>query len=903
MNETTALKPRLKEYLAVKGIYPKSHNGAMRIHCPNPGHTDKDPTATYYDDYNNNHNIYCAVCGATWDIFEVAGLLNNLHSFPEQIEEVKKSLGIQINKPAWMKKYKALPYEEAKKKFTSKRLMEICEFVGEKISKKNGDDPVKTGEAARLAAWGNKITGAWPYRNQDGDLELLDARFEGTGRKVVISFYWTGKNVACSKPPVLLYNRDKLHQNPTTPRLIHEGAKCAKIAEENLPGFIHTTWNGGGQKARYVDFTLLGTKAPIYIYPDDDQKRGRDGELLPPEKQPGIKAAFIIAHRIITQIGNRFEIKIVQPYTKAREIKPDGADIVEALQVATPEELEKYILSSPGIEVPGKKSPPEPTTPDNPPADISILGKQPFKILGMAETGYAYYLDFSERICKIKPESLSKGFLKRLAPLEYWRGMHSAKMSGEDWDEATSAVIENTMKKDFDTDDILGRGAWKNPDGSFCFWDGVKMTGKGDPEKIYERKKPKPLGINGPPATVELRREIISVMKKMNFETKVDCIYFIAWCLLAPFSGVLQYRPPVLITGPPGVGKSTLFEKIARPLTKSLELTAKESSPAGCRQKNANNSEGIIIEEADTIDAESERNRKGFLSLMRVSFCEDAPDGYKGTPGHIPISFKMKNMFMFISVSPIVGDAADSDRLFFVNLKDQGNDWEALENEIDRLVVKKNCEMIRATTWGALKDIIAMTKKARKIIQKKTNLSSRRAHAEGLLISAYYLIWMGKEKDNLQDLEKLIHKIYTIKPAVDKRDQAEEMVTRVLDESVPVDGYRERMTLREIVQAISSGKMKTGNETDINGESILSAEKIQAFRNIAGRHGLAVISGSFLAIANNHHEIMKIIEMGQGYHRYFWRHPGIADKGKSVFMAGCTRRCTVIAGVIEDMAF
>jgi len=566
------------------------------------------------------------------------------------------------------------------------------------------------------------------------------------------------------------------------------------------------------------------------------------------------------------------------------------------LRVWPAEKVEKYILHAPEIECPQPPS-------DSPTPGASVSGDQPFRILGMAEDGYAYFLDFSERIYRTKLESLSKGSLKRLAPLAYWRREFSPRMTNEDWDEATGWVIENTIHKDFETKNILGRGAWKNEDGSFCYWDGKELTGQADSDKIFERKKQKNLHITGDTAPPELRQEIAALVERMNFETKADAIYFLSWCALSPFSGVLTYRPPLLITGPAGVGKSTIFERISRPLAHGLELTAKESSPAGCRQENGNDSGAITIEEADTIDADSERNRKGFLSLMRVSFCETAPDAYKGTPGHKAVSFKMKNMFMFISISPVVDDTADSDRLFYVNLEDKKNNWEEIEKEIERLITEENCRMIRATTWKNLKKIIALSKVAKKIIQKKTGLSSRRSHAEGLLTAAYHMIWMGKADDDLDALRALIDELYTEKTEIETRDQADELITRILDEAVPVKGYNDRMTLREIIQAISTGRVKTGNDTDINGEDILAGKDIQNLKNIAGRYGLKVIEDTFLAIANNHHALKKIIDMGQGYHRHFWRHCGCAEKSKNIYIAGKTRRCTVLAGVIEDRPF
>lgn len=885
MNDIKQLKPRLKEYLTIKGIQIVNKNGAQRIHCPEPAHPDLEETAIYYSDSNT---IHCPVCGTTWDIFEVAGLICNLHTFPEKINEVKKTFNIPIDKPK-NKKYIAISYDQAKKIYTSEKLLSMCEFVGKNISKNNGDNPVKTGSEAMRLAWGDKITGAWPYKNKDGQVELVDARFEGAGKKTVISFYYNGKNVKCSKPPILLYNRDQLH-NTAIPRMIHEGAKCAKIAEEKLPGFIHTTWNGGGAKVKYVDFTPLGKSASIYIYPDDDQKKNKR-----PEQQPGIKTALEIQKKIKLQLG--INAKIIQPYQEARTIKPDGADIVEALEVATPEKLTEYILSSEGMEFDNNSIPPQKNQ-ISMPSDDNI----PFRILGVAEDGYAYFIDFSKRIFHVKLESLTKKSLQRLAPLIFWQNSFQMGhgMTTNDWDAAADWLIQKTGPVDFNTDDILGRGAWKNKDGSFCYWEGEKLIGKADPDKIFERKEQKTLGLKDPPASGELCKEIMNLCKQMTFETETDCIYFMAWCALACFCGILIYRPPILLTGESGTGKSAIFEKIARPLTLSFELTGSESSPAGCRQKNKNNSEGIIIEEDE--DEYDEKKRKAFLSLMRVSFCENAPDAYKGTPGHNAISFRMKNMFLFISISPLIEGVADDKRLFIVNLVKKKNDWDTIEKKLNELLTEKNCRSIRARTWKRLHDIIDLSKKIKPILQKTINLPPRRSYAEGLLIAAYYYIWYGAEKVDIEEIKNIIKKMYELKPPPDERIQADELITRILDESIPVSSYTDKMTLREILQSILTGKKITGIESDLDGEEMLSAKDMQNLKNIAARYGLAVINNS-IAIAVNHHEISKIIGMGNGYNRHFWRHPGCIEKSYPVYMGGITRRCVIISGVIDDIPF
>ena len=71
------------------------------LQCPNPSHADGNPSAVIYMDSNN---VYCPVCGESWDIFDVAGLLDGIaltdNTFPDRMKAVQSTLGMSDVKPA-----------------------------------------------------------------------------------------------------------------------------------------------------------------------------------------------------------------------------------------------------------------------------------------------------------------------------------------------------------------------------------------------------------------------------------------------------------------------------------------------------------------------------------------------------------------------------------------------------------------------------------------------------------------------------------------------------------------------------------------------------------------------------------------------------------------------------------
>jgi hypothetical protein len=171
----------------------------------------------------------------------------------------------------------------------------------------------------------------YPCKNENGDIEFIEARFDpecfANGQKRTAAMWWNGKRLKAKNNPHGLFGRELLAADPDKPVLIVEGPKCQAAAAEKLPDFIPIAWNGGASGQKRIDFSPLQGRR-VYIYPDDDE--------------PGGKSARETAKMLQ---GAASGIVIVNPLPEARTVKPAKADIIEALQVRTPEEITGYILN------------------------------------------------------------------------------------------------------------------------------------------------------------------------------------------------------------------------------------------------------------------------------------------------------------------------------------------------------------------------------------------------------------------------------------------------------------------------------------------------------------------------------------------------------------------------------
>ena len=89
-DDKEALKALMPELLRARlGIEDLSRN----FRCPDPGHDDSTPSATYYD---REHLVYCHGCQQCWDVFALVKMLDGIGSFPEQARAVADAVGYRL---------------------------------------------------------------------------------------------------------------------------------------------------------------------------------------------------------------------------------------------------------------------------------------------------------------------------------------------------------------------------------------------------------------------------------------------------------------------------------------------------------------------------------------------------------------------------------------------------------------------------------------------------------------------------------------------------------------------------------------------------------------------------------------------------------------------------------------
>jgi putative DNA primase/helicase len=866
-------RPQIRRFLELCGIDIKP-DGTMR--CISPDHNDEHPSATCYE-----KNVTCHVCGISWDVFDACGLVKGLgtgkSTFRERLRIVKETLGdfsgstrAEERTNSGSKSATAfvpLPLEDAKRIYGQARKWMLS------MAKKMG--------------WGDTINGSWTCKDPEGRVEILTVRFEGGRRpKNVITFWYDGEKVQCKAPPVRLFGRDLLAASPELPVCIHEGEKCWEAAQA-IPGYVAVTWSGGAKKAKQVDWGPLAGRE-IYYYPDDDQ--------------PGRETAQLVRKALFETAKS---IRLVEPLAEAREIKSKGADIVEALQVRSPEEMAEYLRSGPELQPDGDGDA-ERDDGKTPPSSESISPDSfPFRILGTADDGMTYFLDRSERLQALRLGSLTKCQLQLLAPLGWWINHFRGSRGKLDVDEAVDYVIEAANGKDFDLSSLRGRGAWRerpseeNPIGAFCYHDGVHTYGSPNDDRVYQKKSRVDMGLEVAPASPETRSAMFQAASQMSFETQADCARLLAWAALAPFCGALPWRPAGFVTGGSGTGKSTILLMIVYKLAKPLRASGEGSSEAGIRQATGNDCPPVVVDEAESGTEHTHRNMVPIWGLMRQSTSDDAPAILKGTTTGKGISFATRCMYLFSAITPGLEKQADLNRFFFVDLKRPENEWPTVRTAVETVFTEENCAAVRSFVWKHVDEIVAAARAMVDAIRDVSGFDDRYALIEGMLWAAHWRVWKDRIPENAE-LREWLSKVYTTKAPADIEDDASMMLDRLLTEVVPVfDAPAKRYTLEHMLRAMATGHEKPAED----GMPAFPADEIDKtrYRKTCAQYGLYILRTGELSVALHRSQIAKILGSSMQYHVVLARHSLCLEKSKTVTPAGETsRKCLIFSsGVLE----
>jgi len=174
---------------------------------------------------------------------------------------------------------------------------------------------------------------SWIYRTAGGGITGYVHRFvTSDGGKEILPCVWSvhpTKGHAWKwrqwDQPRPLYRLD--HNRAHSPVLVVEGEKCADAAAAVLgSSYWVTCWSGGGNAVHKADLSPLSGRR-VVLWPDCDKKLDRAGDVLPEDKQPGMKAMERAAQALLALGCDVSIVAIPRPGDR-----PDGWDVADLIQ-------------------------------------------------------------------------------------------------------------------------------------------------------------------------------------------------------------------------------------------------------------------------------------------------------------------------------------------------------------------------------------------------------------------------------------------------------------------------------------------------------------------------------------------------------------------------------------------
>lgn len=525
--------------------------------------------------------------------------------------------------------------------------------------------------------------------------------------------------------------------------------------------------------------------------------------------------------------------------------------------------------------------------------DVSLPLKQGdfgmnFKVLGY-NNDYYYYFPYNKRQIKAYTAGgHNLNSLMALDTLEAWQNQFAGELKIQEMVMyATNALMKRAAECGVFKEEakVRGAGAWLDKGrkvlhcGDVLYVDGaLQKFDEMDSKFTYiaDEHLLRPASSSLSNKEAYALREIC---ESITWEEKLSGSLLAGWLVIAPICGALDFRPHIYIIGEHESGKSTVMDKIIKPVVGDIgvKVDFKTSEPK-LREIIGYGSRPVIFDEAEKCESIQD-----VLGLARLS----STGGVVGKFGQK--LFKALSCFCFSAINSPVKTAADESRISFMVIKKNRRptalaEYDALITKIETHITPDFSDKLIKRTLDnmdtLLKNIATFQRAARMTIH-----GARASQMLGAMLGGLYLL-------GSTDLVTLEFAQQWIK----KHDWSSH--TAIENESDPV----------RLLQYISGCILKY-NQRDISiGDMIMIVHKdrdMQADR-LLRYHGIAVKDGrvNFASTAPHLEKMLRETDWNVKWTRMLDNLPG-AEKIKNFYFSVAKKTSGVsipISYFIEDAA-
>ena len=749
-----------------------------------------------------------------------------------------------------------------------------------------------------------KPSKVWKYKSETGAGLGFVCRFDlPDGTKQVIpmvyasngtteKFHWMGMDV-----PRPLYNLDLISQNPNAKIVVVEGEKTADAVQENFDPSetIATCWVGGAQGIKNANWQPLQNRS-VTLWPDNDteQKYGEthmlSGKIKPWNEQPGNMAMLAINELIDSNSVDWIQNPDGLPH------KWDAADNEWEF-----DELEIFIDEN-TTEVPKIPTPESPKPPKKPQTDQTderpAFDADYFRFLGydkdeQSKPVYFFFSYGAKIVIRLSPSSMSKPNLISLAPMNFWEDKFPGNKSKLDLDAVQNWLINTSHKiGPFREKYIRGRGAWIDNEktiihtGEHLIVDGEKIKLRSfDSKFVYEIAENMNFGYENQMETNE-SRQLIEKFKFLKWHREIDPFLIAGWCVIAPFCGVLSWRPHIWMTGSAGAGKSYVLEKMVKNVLGDCALVVQgKTTEPGIRGTLQSDARPVLFDESDVDDPNDKERVQAVVSTARASSYSDGGAIVKGNTSGTSRSYAIRSCFLFSSIGVHLKQQSDRSRFTILSLKanKKKDDLAFKKFDLDFAEFTRNdfAHRLHARTINLMPTIL---KNSETFADAASYVIGNRRLGDqvgGMLAGAYSL--MSEKEISRDDAIKWVEKYsWSEERGLEETRDEMQLLTKIMAENIGLESELGRVD-RTIGELIMIGAQKSPQELRVNPNQAKDRLK---------RIGILVYDGSII-IANQSPNINSIISKtswSSGYAKVLERLEGTEKIGSRTFAPGIRSR-------------
>lgn len=690
-----------------------------------------------------------------------------------------------------------------------------------------------------------------------------------------------------------LFNIEKLKHDSKV--LITEGNKCADI---EIEGRLSMTWYGGGNQIKKYNWKVLKEIEDIIFWPDYDIKKDKEERIFPDERQPGLKTALEIQKKLPHN-----KILNVYPWCRKNN-KPDGWDIFDANEEGI--DLQKFIEEVGFYEQNTVQTPDTVTdygdTIQHHEDNIEVT-PPPFLFMGHDEGRHYFLVNRSNIIKSISFGSFSNGKLLELASLSYWSFNFPGKKSAFDLHEASDWIIDESEKKGFFMkENVRGSGVWMDNEniiinsGNSLYDEKGSKISKIDTEFFYIHSNKRMGTFSGPVSTSAQGLDLMNLFLAQGFETQLEAFIALGWTLIAPFAGILKWRPHIWITGPKSCGKSYFLENFIQELLGPFchVGSGKDSAP-GIYRSIKSDPVPILLDE---MEPGKKANKDTIRKIEdKLELARNASSDFSG---HITLansntggsdSFFIRSPFCFSSIVPYMHGEAIESRILTCRMKHMDLVVNKMDNtrEFLKTGLMDDPGIFRRRIFSKLRYIIEYIEMLRKILIKETGEVRKADNLAPLFAATFYL---GKDDSSNKDIPDKAKATEFVREMVaqfelTETETDEDKLLRALFDFTIKLNPSDTLSIAEMLNILGNYDETFTEDSD----DFLTKNDRKEYDRALKQHGIKIHETGgvkFLAIATAHKQLQDILAetMYSGQYVQVLKRHTAYEKDMSVSFAG-----------------